>query len=245
VGKFFDNIKSAISGEDPLEQVRAHLRHAQRSRAKVFLHSIDSKEAQPSLITQIEQVEKDAFQITRPAAGGVLHPLAVNERFEMTFMDGRHRYGGETSCLARVRIPSGGSRVLFGYRMSLPNQLIAHERREHARATVGFDLAPKVEISSFSFEGVVRGTMIDVSAGGMQVRTYTAKGRLTLDQQVFVNCALPDPVGELSEVMRIAYLGEGKVEGQVIIGLAFRDRVETIDQFVRRYELQRARRRHA
>ncbi|UCD74379.1 MAG: PilZ domain-containing protein [Phycisphaerales bacterium] len=193
----------------------------------------------------IEQVEDNDFIISRPVVGGVAHQLGTHERVHVAFVTATKRLSAETCCLGRAKIPSGGKRMLYGYRMLLPEALEIEERRVGPRTTVGPQLALIAELASFCFKSPVRANIVDLSAGGLQVRSNAAAGRFVLDQQVYVTAELPEPAGKIGQMGQVAWVRKGKTQKQMLLGIRFLEPVECIDEYVRISGQRQAQRRRA
>lgn len=247
MAQWLSRMKASLSGEsDAREAARKLLLAAQRARVKLELEYLSrAGGSDATMASVIEQVDQEDFVISRPVVGGAVRQLGTHEQLRLSFVTARERVSAETRCLGRAKIPSGGKRVLYGYRLLIPQAMEVQERRTSQRVTVGFDLAPEVELTSFGFEGPVRGVIIDISAGGLQVRSHNAVGKFAAGQQVYVSTLLPDPVGELGEVGEVAWVRRGKVEGQTILGVRFLEPIERVGKFVITMGHLRSKRRHA
>jgi len=245
VERWLDKVKSTFGGTtDPYAQSRRVLRLAQRSRVQLHVELMDREsDSSGKLIANIEHITEDSFIISQPTTGVIAHPLNKHEQLRLTCVVQSQRYLGMTQCAGRARIPSGGKRMLYGFRLNLPEHLDTPERRNEPRTTVGYDLAPKAILKLPNHPDEIAGIVIDISASGVQVRSYEAEGLLQLGDNCHFQTELPAPVGSLSAPVSVAFLGPGKVEGQTILGLAFHQRLERVAQFVRCTENRRARRR--
>ena len=239
-------MRSALGGgPDPRAGVRRLLVAAQRARTKLeLLVQSPINDQGVTLAATIEQIGDREFIISRPVVGGAPHQLAPHDRLRMSFITTTKRYSADTCCLGRAKIPSGGKRLLYGYRLLLPETLQAEERRSYLRTTVGYDLAPTAELISFGFNAAVKGMIIDLNAGGVQIRGDLI-GRFALGQQVYVKAELPEPAGVIREMGEVAWMRRGKIEGQMILGIRFLEPVPSLGKFVRITENRRARRRRA
>ncbi len=243
--RWLDKVKSTLGGNtDPYAQSRRVLRLAQRSRIQLMLE-LENQDSEDSrkLTANIEQIAEDSFIISQPTAGVMGHPLNKRETIQFTLVVQGKRYQGVTRCAGRARIPSGGKRMLYGYRLNLPEQLDTPERRSDPRTTVGYDLAPKAVLKMPDHTEEITGIVIDISASGVQVRSYQAEGLFKVGDNCHFQTELPTPVGTLSAPVRVAFVSPGKVDGQTILGLAFHQRLDRVAQFVRCTENRRARRR--
>lgn len=126
---FLGSIKRALAGqEQPKDRVRRLLIAAQRSHASVQLESTIAAAESGTPVASIEQVRAEDLIISQPLIGGRTHPLAVNEPLQIRVRAESGSMIGQTRSLGRIKLPSGGERVFYGYRLALPADLRVDEQ---------------------------------------------------------------------------------------------------------------------
>jgi hypothetical protein len=239
-----DMVMHALRGGRPShDPARALLLAAQRARTPVELQlALATAPDRPTLTCTIEHVRRDDLLISQPLVAGRNHPLAIGEGLVMAFVSPRGRVIGRTRSLGRIKVPSGGARPFFGYRLSLPLELVTDDRREHHRVPVGFDLAPEAELFTRFDRGPVRGVVEDLSIGGARIRSRNARGRIAPARRAYVKISLPPPINELGQMVTITHIEPGRDPEVQLIGLEFETPVAALTDFLRQAQQRRRRR---
>lgn len=241
-------MKQALAGGDGdrAESVRQHLNYALRRRSCLQLEPLSMRDERPlgkTLAAQVEMLRDEDFIINQPSLGGCTYPLAVGEKLRLTLFSGIMRLNGDTKCLGRIKLPSGSGGTFYGYRMALPAALKPANRRDRVRVPTACDLAVEAELRPCSDgrnSGTVRGVLHDLSTTGVKVRSRNADGRVTTGMRMFLHTVLPDPMGELNEMVVVRYIGKGEQRDQVIIGAQFEREIERLETFIRTMDVKRA-----
>lgn len=239
-----------LRASEEAEAVWRELERARRTRTRIELQSMNAAARQRDrkpMATNIEQLRADDLVIAQPTLGGYTRPLATGERLEMTFFTPRGRAITATRSLGRIKIPSGGRGMLYGYKLALPEQIALSERREEQRIRIAIDLAPKVELIIAGNDPArsIKAVGHDLSAGGMLVRTRRGGGALTANQPLVMRLQLPEPVGAVEEPVTVAAINPGPQEGEHLVHLRFSRPIPGLDTLLRLLELRRRKRQHA
>ncbi len=189
----------------------------------------------------IEQVRSDDFVIGQPTVDGLQHSLATGEQLRMSFLTENGLMSGRTESRGRIKVPSGGEQMIRGYRLTIPKTLEVDTRREHERVLVIPGLILEAELRTFSQQQPIHGVVLDISEGGMKIRCRNAKGKLGNGQRVYLKVELPEPVGLLTEMVRIVHVSPDERMDRHLIGVSFRHRIEGLGRFLEQHEKQRRR----
>lgn len=215
-------------------------RALRRSR-RLELETIPLGNAQPDvLVTSLEQVRDHDLVISKPMIGARTRPLVTNEPLRLILTDAKARFLGTTRCLGRIKIPTGGEGMLYGYRLAMPKSMDSAERRQHARVSVEFDLAPKAELLLPCKGIVLRGTMLDISASGARLNCTSALDLIAMGDEALVKAELPNPIDELSEFVTVQRLERCNRTEHCIVCVSFSAPIARVEQFVRQRLQQRA-----
>ena len=218
-------VKRALTAEpDAAEKVGLLLKEALRARSTVELEPMSqSGPHKLVLVATIEQVLDDGVIISQPLIGALNHPLTSGEHLMMRFgVESVGRVNGKTQAVGRVQVPSGGARLLYGYRLTTPQVLCAGERRANRRVTFGSGPPPAAALYTRAKESPLRGTVQDISTGGMLIRVLQeASLDLRLQQRVHLSVQLPPPVGVIDERVTIVRVTPGTNNTHNYIGVAF------------------------
>lgn len=250
MAQWLTKLGKALTGEPIPIEVREALAFAQRGRVPVELESLPSGASldEPAFMrgmaATIEQVRDDDLVISPPMVGTRRYPLATDERLRITFLAPAGRVSAEVRSGGRIKIPSGGDTVFYGYSLSLPTILMPADRRAEPRAVLAPDCGPPVEIHSLMSGATepIRGVVYDISASGMKVSTRSSTSKLQPGQRVFLRTQLPEPVGDFGEMVRIAYIRPGNTAEISLIGLAYYSKIEVIGELVRQRLRERTKR---
>ncbi len=237
MGIWLEKVKRALSTQvDTAEKVRRLLNEAHRARSTVELEPVSqSGPHKLVLVATIEQVLDDGVVISQPLIGTLNHPLTTGEHLVMSFgVESVGRVSGKTQAMGRVQVPSGGMRLLYGYRLATPTALRADERRASRRVTFGSGPPPAAALYPKAKESPVRGTVQDISTGGMLIRVlHEPNLELRLQQHVHLSVHLPPPVGVIDQRVTIVRVVPGANRTHNYIGIAFEREVVGLEDLVR------------
>lgn len=244
MGAWLSRVRQALSGRTTARgAVRRALISAQRSRARVELQPVWHRGELAKVIeATIEQVRANDLVISQPTIDGFRHPLAMREQLRMSFLTDDGLMTGRTEAKGRIKVPSGGEQMILGYRLTIPRSLEIDSRREHERVLVIPGLILEAELHTFSQHQPIHGVVLDISEGGMKIRCRNAKGKLGNGQRVYLKVELPDPIGLLTEMVRIIHVSPDERMDRHLIGIAFRHRIGGLGQFLEQHEKKQRRR---
>jgi c-di-GMP-binding flagellar brake protein YcgR len=226
----------------PSEQVRRALQRAQEARATLILEPPTTSMSIPiAMEATIEQVRAADLVINQPVYEGLVRQLVKGEGLRMSFsVEELGHVAGETRVLGRCKAASGGDTPLYGYRLAIPQRLRKLDRRSSARTTVDSDLAREVELYPLDADIPIRGTIYNVSVGGMQIRTHDSKQRLQRGQRVRLVAFLPPPVGEVNRMVTIVRLGSDRSPMQRVVGVQFERKLPGLAELIEEQTSRRA-----
>ncbi len=237
---WLSSVKRALrAGPNAQERVRLLLKEAYRARTTLDLEPLNQTGFHKLVLAAtIEQVRDDDLIISQPLIGALNHPLATGEELLMSFgVDSMGGVSGKTQALGRVQIPSGGARLLYGYRLAMPATLRAHERRQHRRVTFGSGPPPAAALYSRPKDAPLRGTVLDISIRGMLIRVlHEPECELELQQRVHLSVQLPPPVGVIDEDVTVVRVAPSTNRTNNYVGVAFDGEIEGLADLVRRLE---------
>ena len=237
---WLSSVKRALgAGPNAQERARLLLKEAYRARTTLDLEPLNQTGFHKLVLAAtIEQVRDDDLVISQPLIGALNHPLAIGEELLMSFgVDSMGGVSGKTQALGRVQIPSGGARLLYGYRLAMPAVLRAHERRQHHRVTFGSGPPPAAALYPRPKDAPLRGTVLDISIRGMLIRIlHEPECELALQQRVHLSVQLPPPVGVIDEDVTVVRVAPSANRTNNYVGVAFKGEVEGLAELVRRLE---------
>lgn len=111
----------------------AAIKRAQSHTIELVADTRDPSDAYTAIIEQTRDAD---FIISQPSAGGLTHPLRTREQFLITIETLKGKLTGRSHVIGRYKTPSGGTGTIFGYRMSMPVELISgtvHDYRSSQR----------------------------------------------------------------------------------------------------------------
>jgi c-di-GMP-binding flagellar brake protein YcgR len=219
-----------FSGDSEVISVREVLAAVHRSRQPVELRATGPGGVVTIMSATIEQVRKDDLVITQPSVGGFTRQLTTDERLTLrVFERQRGHLEGSVSCLGRIKVPSGSQTMLYGYSLSLPEQLEPSQRRDEIRHIAARPAMPEAELFTFTGHATaVRGSVMELSASGMKLTSRNAKGRVGIGQRAYLKVQLPQPVGLITELVRITTVNEGGEADELIVGVVFDEKIEQL-----------------
>jgi hypothetical protein len=247
---WLNKVADALTGNaaDGEPSVRRLLDRVRRARSRLELDHVHARdEPHAVMITTIEQLGDDDLVIAPPSIGAQARPLTTGERLRLAFQGPNGRLAGETRVLGRIKLLSGGGDVFYGYRLEIPPSLEANERRVGRRVPVGIDLAPRAELfrPEAGSELPLRGVVQDISSTGLLIRCPNARGKVSLDDRLFLKVTLPPPVGALDEMVRIARLESGATRDEHLVGVRLERRLDRLAALVQQLESLRRKRLRA
>lgn len=219
-------------------EVRSILQEAQNERVKVEL--VEASTGSPvRMSTTIEQVREGDVIISRPMHNSQLRPLASSGRLTIHLSIAGRDLKATVTNEGRVRMASGGGKVFYGYRLSLPTEFQVEERRRAVRIETNADFAPDVEISALGTCGPVHGVVVDMSANGMKVRSRNALGKVESGQRVYVKVELPRPVGLFKQIVHVVDVSPCADTGSTVLRLAFFEPSADIAEMLKHYQREK------
>jgi hypothetical protein len=248
MAQWFNKMFNALAGQaGSREYVRQVLHAAQRTRARVAMEVVNGGRPQAVVMTTfIEQVRENDIVVSQPSIGGLTHPLAFNETLRMgLFCQGLH-HTGQTRCLGRVKVPSGGAggsanSTLFAYSLAWPEEIVSEDRRSEPRISLSFDVSPEAHLYAPGSDGPLLGSLSDVSMVGASIRTAMAPAGFQPGQEIHLKALLPEPVGLVDEIVHVARVAGDTRTGQNVIGVAFGRRIPGLAELIRGTQLREQR----
>ena len=237
---WLSSVKRALgAGPNAKDRVRLLLKAAYRARTTLDLEPLNQTGFHKLVLAAtIEQVRDDDLIISQPLIGALNHPLATGEELLISFgVDSVGGVSGKTQALGRVQVPSGGPRLLYGYRLAMPTVLRAVERRQHRRVTFGSNPPPAAALYPRPKDAPLRGILMDISIRGMLIRIlHEPECELALQQRVHLSVQLPPPVGVIDENVTVVRVAPSANRTNNYIGVAFDGEVKGLADLVRRLE---------
>lgn len=240
MGTWLSKIRKAISPEpESVRRVRGLLSEAYSARTKLELELLNQPSfSQLVLVASIEDVREREIIISQPLMGTLNHPLAAGEHFRLLFTSKSAGYlSGKTESLGRIQIASGGRRVTYGYRMSLPASLRVEDRRKKSRLNFGSGPPPSAALYSRLKSIPLRGTVQDVTSAGMLIRVlHKGEIELALGQKVHLSVALPEPVGSINVGVTVVRLAPSSNRVNNYVGVSFVHEIEGLETLIDRLQ---------
>ena len=181
------------------------------------------------MTTHVRDVRADRNEvvIAQPHAGSQLQPLITNQKVRLivSLDDGLKRMN--STVLGRVRMNTPGGGTVYGYRLALPGQMFAHERRRRVRPEVVLpDSCIEVTMKVLGRDAPVHGVLVDLTASSCEARSTNARDRIEPGQDVLMKLALPEPVGDVTEHVRVTrVMPVAGDEHMTMITLRFREAI--------------------
>lgn len=187
------------------------------------------------LVCTIESIDESGVVVSQPTNGGSAgRGLNRFGLYAVTVSHGGRDWTGEVQVVGRAKVRSGGSGVVYGYRLSFPHAFHAIERRRDLRLMFAGDVVREAEMRVLGRTGPILGIIEDLSAGGVKIRCRNAKdAALALGQNVTFRLDVPPPIGEIDETARITGIEPDRQGGDLIVRLQFDTRVESIERFIK------------
>ena len=245
---WLSKVKSALTGEAEMAlQVRRELEAMQRSRAKLHIEiATAGGAAREALASSVEQVRDDDVIISQPSSGATTRPLAAGERVLLQFTAGGGVVVGAARVLGRIKLPSGGKRMFFGYHVTIPDRFQIIERRQHERITLDEETAPQVHLMRATPTAEPRtpfsATLVDISVGGAQVRIDADAPMVLHEAKLLLVADFPMPVGSIVHPVTVMRVTQDANSGATRLGLQFDAPVPNLDQFLEVLKTRQARR---
>lgn len=244
VGTWLNKMKSALSGDAEIAaRVRRELQALQRSRAKLIVTVTNPvTNEQESLATMVEQVREADLIISQPSSGAATRPLATGERVQLQFATAGGLTGGEARVLGRIKLPSGGKRMFFGYRVTVPEFLRTIERRQHERIRMERGSAPIVHLLP-TIDGerdptaTLTGHILDISLGGTQVLVAEPVA-IKQGDKLKLDAEFPPPVGAVVHPVTVMRVEKDPNTNETRVGLHFSAPVPNLDQLIEQLKLR-------
>ncbi len=209
--------------------VRDALLEAQKTRARLELEPLTPTSKLGTVLrTSVEQVQRDAFDVGQPTADGKPRQLARYEPYRISFLLDRGRIIGQTEAQGRVKIPAGGGQTLYGYRLAFPATLHAIDLRREMRLLLGNDLVREAKLQLLGRAGPVMGLVKDISATGASLICRNADEHVRRSQQAHFKLDLPEPIGELREMVTIVGVEPDPQSDGVLVRIVFQKKVQAM-----------------
>lgn len=232
VSGWLARLRDALAGTAALTGVRAELDALRRSRAHIELEPAAGPDEAGTMTTTIEALDDEGIIVSRPIVGGVLRPLGRFEQLVMRFSGPRGQMSGPTQALGRMRIPSGGGDVIFGYRLSVPEELDLVRAARPADALLGTATVREAELHVLGRQGPILGLVDDITPDGARLRCRNAGEDLTAGKSAYFKITLPDPVGRMHEAVTIMSTRPVEDGGQ-LVNISFLEAQERIVEALR------------
>jgi c-di-GMP-binding flagellar brake protein YcgR len=249
VGTWLSKVKSTLSGEaEVTAHVRRELQAMQRSRSRLVLEIVSPATTQrEALATVVEQVRDQDIIISQPSAGAHTLPLAAGERVMLHFPVSGGVNAGEARVLGRIKLPSGGKRMFFGYRLTIPTRFQTIERRLHPRYMFDKAIAPHVRLVPTTNDSsepapALSGVLVDISLGGAQVKIEGDAPAVKLGTKLVVSAELPKPVGAIEHPVTVMRTEHDSIANMTRVGLQFDVAVPNLPQLLALLQSLNARR---
>lgn len=245
VNSLLDKLRTLmLGGTDDRAGARRLLERCLRNGGRVTLLSTRNGSRKESMIATIEQVRENDFVIDRPMVGAHVHPLAINEPLHISFICNNGHCSGMTKPIGRYRFSSGSKktkRVLYGYRMAIPEQLESSNRRRYHRVPLEHGAPMCVALHSSDHAAPIQAVVLDLSAGGMRLQL---KDEMMLidGQEMLLTAEMPPPHGSIAATVEVMRVSQCPRTGRPTIGVRFSEEVANVARYVRQLEIQRGRR---
>jgi c-di-GMP-binding flagellar brake protein YcgR len=240
-----EKLRALLSGRScDRTAVRRALEQCARQGRQLTIESTRNRSSSESMSASIELVREDDFIIDLPMVGGRVRPLAINEPLRIGFMTESGFTSGLTKPLSRFRFSSGGedsSRVLYGYRMGMPDELHTNNRRSAHRVSIEHAHPVYVTLHAPGTDQTMRATILDISASGMRLR-LEQHVMLIDGQEMLLMAELPMSCGSVEEPVRIVRVMQCPRTELPVVGVSFPEEVVSVARYVRQLEIQHARR---
>lgn len=239
VSSLFKKLRQALGGEDQqVRSIRNALEEAGRHSRTVELIplAVTPQLEGRTLTAAIELVREADVVISQPMIGGRNYPLAKNEGFRLVVMGPEGPLGGQTKALGRIKIPAGGGKMLYGYRLEFPEAMSRTDRRDSRRFRIEKHLQAEVELFPLNRKQPVRGTLIDLSITGLLIRGESAEVTSLIGKDAVVKVSLPDPVGDLVQVVSLVRCSRPDRRGTQEIAVQFKQPIPAIEQLIHQAE---------
>jgi hypothetical protein len=238
VGTWLSKMKSAFSGEaDVSASVRRELEAMQRLRSKLVVEVMNpARTTRETLAAIVEQVRDQDVVISQPSTGALTRPLAAGERVVLQLPAPGGVNAGEARVLGRIKLPSGGKRMFFGYRLTIPERFQFIERRLHPRFALGraalrAQLAPIADETA-EVSAALSGLLVDISLGGAQVMLEGEAAAPKPGTTLTLTANFPAPVGSIAHPVTVARAEHDASTNVTRIGLQFDAPVPNLDAFL-------------
>ncbi|MSR41097.1 MAG: PilZ domain-containing protein [Phycisphaerales bacterium] len=239
---WFHRVAALLGFEEAQEEsVRAVLELAARRSASIGISDIDGVAQPTPLCGFVSEIEDECFVISRPTTGTERKPLAMGEHLHISIGADQGFFHGDTMVLGRFTEINGHTRR-YGYRLSFPKALVHEERRNLHRVPVAFDLAPSAELTRINGgDSVGRGTVLDLSEGGLRVR-LAATVLIRKGDCLRLRAQFPATIEDFDGRVTVAHVAPSRTGTSVDLGLRFLDEQTQLAQQIRALEIRRIQR---
>jgi hypothetical protein len=225
LSRFFK--RSAATQPDGTAAVRNALHKAMRNRSPLTLEAPQGVVARTSVL----RVSHSEIIVTQPSVGGIMYPLAEGEWLRLSFIELSTHLTGRTKCLGSIKAP--GMRGAIVYRMSIPETLRFDDRRGEPRNEINPSVAPEVRITGARIKDVMLGTLADISTTGLRIHTSGCTDPIEITQELTVRFLLPEPAGQMDEVVEVQRLEKDAGTGLNAICVSLRRRIPRLETLLR------------
>lgn len=220
------------SSNETRAQVVRSLKEAKSDGVRIELEPVKSLSTRPPMIVvSIEDVDDSKLVVSQPSPEATRY-LMRGKRYSLGFFHRHGRMVGHTICRGRIKHTLEGNRILYGYRFSIPESLVAEERRQNPRRKFALGDEPEIELTSFEHRSPIFGRVIDLSKGGMRISCTNGMNKLRVGQDVYLKMELPPPVGLLTELVRVIDLSPGKQSHDLTISISFQAPVNALVELI-------------
>ncbi len=227
MARWLDSILGTFGLGTPTdEDIAERLRAAQEDGEHLELRPLGSVEADPpTILAEIIRVD-DAAIIIAPPTLDEARRMRHGNRFALSFLEATGRVNGEIVCQGRVRLKSDGDSPGHGFRFSLPRALMRVERRIEHREHIDPADAAEVELTSFERQSPIYGRLVNISRGGARLRCQNPDAELLVGQDVYLKMTLPEPVGLVTELVKVLSLNPCADESGVDASVSFHQHIQ-------------------
>ena len=224
MGAWLTKVVHALRGDTLTRKMsRDALVEAQRAQIKLELN-IQGPHGMIIAHATVEAVRDDDFVISQPMVDSTAYMLAFGESVKISLLHASRYVAGETRCLGRLKLsrPGGSSaQVVPGYRLALPDELQATERRKHSRTLYHLRHSIDARLHSPSFTDGAPGDIVDISIGGARMVLPPRSRNTVPGETMYLKMMLPPPGGLIDELVKVVRVEVDPATGALTLGLRF------------------------
>lgn len=224
--------KLFTSGRTGNALVAQKLHQVKDGGIKLELQEMDSTQTTPTLIVLgIESVGENGFLVTRPKTDSARH-LVKGRTYRLGYYEGGSRLIGETICQGRAQYLDERKRLVYTYRFTIPESLEVEPERLISTRGKRLEQELEVELSSFKHRSPIYGMMVQLGRHSAKIRCHNALNKLQVGQDVYLKMELPQPVGLVTEMMRITDLLPTPSGKELLVAVSFHTRVKGLEDLL-------------